>query len=252
MKFFDANCCLGKLSVPMPKSIETAKELYDMMEKAGIEKSLVYHSFAKEYDPTFGNRKLMEVLTSFQRSCVGTSKNLYPCLILVPHHTEEMPEPEKVICEILEKNIRAVRIFPKTHNWSLSEWCSGKLLNELEQKTIPLFIDIEETSWEQAYSLCAGHPKLPIVLTQVPFRFSRQIYSLLAQTSNLYIETSHFQLHCGIEDVCKKFGAKQLLFGTSSPFFAPSPSMMAIKYANISEEEKELIASKNLMKLLKL
>ena len=252
MIFFDSNCCLGKLSVPMPKSIETATELIDIMEKAGIEKSLVYHSFAKEYDPTFGNRKLMEVLTSFLRSCVGTSKNLYPCLVLVPHHTGEMPEPEKIVCEILEKNIRAVRIFPKTHNWSLSEWCSGKLLNELEQNAIPLFIDFEETSWDQLYSLCDNHPNLPIVLTRASFRFNRQIYALLSKTQNLYIETSHFQLHCGIEDVCKKFGANRLLFGSSAPFFAPSPSMMAVKYANISEEEKEMIAGKNLIKLLKL
>ena len=27
MKFIDSNCCLGKLSVPMPNSIETAEEL---------------------------------------------------------------------------------------------------------------------------------------------------------------------------------------------------------------------------------
>ena len=244
MIFFDANCCLGKLSVPIPKSIETAKELTDIMENVGIDNALVYHSFSKEYDPIFGNSELMTEIDKHE--------NLYPMWVLVPHHTSEMPEPEKIICEILEKGIRAVRVFSKTHNWSLSEWCSGKLLNEFEQKVIPLFIDIEETSWEQVYSLCTGHPKLPVVLTQASFRFSRQIYSLLSQTSNLYIDTSHFQLHCGIEDVCKKFGAKRLLFGTSTPFFNPSPSIMAIKYADISEEEKELIAGQNLMKLLKI
>ena len=88
------------------------------------------------------------------------------------------------------------------------------------------------------------------MLTGVPFRFSRQVYALLAETSNVYIETSAFQLHGGIEDVCARFGARRLLFGSAAPHFDPAPSVMAIRYAGISQEEKTMIAGGTLRALL--
>ena len=54
----------------------------------------------------------------------------------------------------------------------------------------------------------------------------------------------------GIEDVCAKFGAERILFGSSLPYGAGSAAVSMITYANISEEEKELIASGNLERLL--
>jgi predicted TIM-barrel fold metal-dependent hydrolase len=243
MKFFDANCCLGKLSVPLPKCLESTADLVLAMKKAGVEEALVYHSYSKEYHPAVGNQKLLEEITGLD--------SLYACWTLLPDQTAEMPKPEKILNDIAEKSIAAVRVFPKTQNWSISEWSAGHLLQELEEMAVPLLIDLEETGWDQLFSLCAKHPDLPVVLTRVPFRFSRHVYALLAETSNLYIETSFFQLHGGIEDICAKFGAGRLLFGTASPFFDPGPSVMAIKYAEISEEDRARIAGGNLHELIK-
>ena len=88
------------------------------------------------------------------------------------------------------------------------------------------------------------------MLTGVPFRLSRQVYALLAETPNVRVETSSFQLHGGIEDVCAKFGATRLLFGTAAPHFKMGPSVMAVKYAGISDNEKAMIAAGNLHNLL--
>ena len=242
MKFFDANCCIGRLSVPMPKSICSIKELVETMEQGGVDEALIYHSYSREYAPDVGNRKLLEEIKGHE--------NVHPCWILLPHHTGEMPPPGELVDEMIANNVRAARVFPKTHNWSLSEWCAGNLLKALEDSGIPLFIDIEETDWNQAYSICANHPNLSVILTRAPFRLSRQIYALLAETSNLYIDTSFFQLHGGIEDVCEKFGAKRLLFGSAMPLFNPEPSVMAVNYAGISDDEKSMIAGGNLHSLL--
>ncbi|MCK4655343.1 MAG: amidohydrolase family protein [Candidatus Cloacimonetes bacterium] len=212
------------------------------MKRSNIGKALVYHSFSREYSPVLGNQKLLEE--------IGKYKNLYPCWVLFPHYTGEMPVPEELINVILEKGIRAVRIFPKTHKWSLSEWSAGVLLKILEKRSIPLFIDFEETNFDQLNSVCSGHPNLPVVLTRAPFRLNRDIYALLSETSNLYIDTSFFQLYYGIEDVCEKFGANRLLFGSATPFFDPAPLIMVVKYARISKEEKAMIAGGNLMQLL--
>jgi hypothetical protein len=212
------------------------------MEKTDVDEALVYHAYSKEYSPIVGNQKLLEE--------TGEYNNLHPCWTLLPHHTGEMLAPEEFVEKMIENGVCAVRVFPKTQNWTLSEWCAGHLLKTLEVKKIPLFVDFEETDWNQIYSLCIGHTDLPVVLTGAPFRFSRKIYALFSETSNLYIDTSLFQLHCGIEEVCTKFGADRLLFGTAAPHFDHGPSVMAVRYARISEEEKAMIASGNLCNLL--
>lgn len=242
MRFIDSNCCIGKLSVPLPGYIDNAKELAEVMKQAEIDGALVYHISSKEYSPTYGNKWILDEVSEF--------KNLYPCWAVMPHHTGEMPPPVELVNAMIEKGVRAARVFPKTQNWSLSEWSSGTLLGMLQERSIPLFIDYGETSVDQIYSLCKKHTGLSVVLTGAPFRFSRLVYALLTETSNLYIDTSMFQLHGGIEDICSKFSARRLLFGTSIPMFKPEPSVMAVQYAGISDDEKSMIAGGNLLNLM--
>ncbi|MFH1748891.1 MAG: amidohydrolase family protein [Planctomycetota bacterium] len=242
MKFFDSNCCLGKLSVPLPDSIETAEELNGLMERAGVDEALIHHALSKEYNPTVGNRKILAETDGHD--------NLHPCWTLLPHHTGEMPPAADLVEQMTAAGVRAARLFPKAHNWTLAEWCAGDLLRALEQAAIPLFLDCDQIDWNQVHSLAGEHPGLTFVLIGVPFRFSRQVYALLAETSNVYIETSLFQLHGGIEDVCARFGAARLLFGTAAPHFKMAPSVMAVRYTGISEKEKAMIAGGNLRKLL--
>ena len=242
MKFFDANCCLGKLSVPMPDCICTAAELASLMEQAGVDEALVYHALSREYSPAVGNHRILEE--------TGGHDNLHPCWTLLPHHTGEMPPADGLVEQMTGMGVRAARVFPKAHNWTLAEWCAGDLLRALEQAAIPLFLDCDQTDWNQVHSLACEHPGLTFVLTGVPFRLSRQVYALLAETSNVCMETSLFQLHGGIEDVCAKFGAARLLFGTAAPHFKMAPSVMAVRYAGISENDKAMIAGGNLRNLL--
>ncbi len=242
MKFIDSNCCLGKPAVPMPQSLDTADDLSACMERAGVDEALVYHAVSKEYDPVVGNQRILEETTRCD--------HLHPCWVVLPDHTQEMPQPGDLVSKMRRTGVRAARIFPRTHNWSLSPWCTGSLLKALADADIPLFIDFDQTDWGQVHAMATEHPGLAVVLTGVPFRLSRQIYALLSETVNVRIETSLFQLHTGIEDVCAKFGAHRLLFGTAAPHFMMGPSVMAVRYAGISENEKAMIAGGNLRDLL--
>lgn len=243
MKVFDSNCCLGKLSVPLPGFIESAKDLVFIMKNAAVDEALVFHIISKEYNPIIGNQKVLEEVREY--------KNLIPCWTILPEHTGEIPSADKFVKEMIKNRVFAVRIFPKTHNWILSEWAAGDMLKALEERRIPVFIDYEETDWNQLFSLCSAHPALPVVLTRAPYWTSRQIYTLLAKTDNTYIDTSFFQLYNGIEDICEKFGENRLLFGSAAPWFNMAPSVMAIRYAGISDEKKAKIAGDNLRYLIK-
>lgn len=247
IRFFDSNCGIGMRSVrrfglPGEGEFYSVESLLSEMDRSSIDKALVYHFLAREYHPATGNKKLMDEI----KGC----KRLYPCWVIMPHATGEMPGPETIVDEMIKQGVKAVRLFPSDHLYSLSDWCSGQMLKALEQRRIVLIIEIDQIGWEGINSLCSRYPSLPIIVANLNYRVNRQLYPLLERYENVYIETSGYQVHKGVEDVCSRFGAKRLIFGTRLPYFTPGPAMTLIWYSLIDMREKSLIAGENLKRLL--
>lgn len=244
LNFFDCNCMLGRFGVPQPGSYFTVEELLQQMDYFGIAEALVYHSLAKEYSPDFGNKLLMREIAGHHR--------LHACWILLPHHTGEMPPPPRLIEEMKEHNVRAVRLFPAAehHRFSLSDWALGELYESLEEWRIPLFIGSEQIDWDQVYNLCRAHPDLPLIISEVRYEENRHLYPLFEKFANLFIDLAWYPVHQGIETICHRFGAERLLFGSKAPVFTPGPALAMVNYADISRQEKEQIAGRNLRRLL--
>lgn len=242
--FFDCNCSFGMREVINPGSFYKLEDLVGRMNYYGIAKAMVYHALAKEYDPAVGNSKLMEA--------IGGHPSLYPVWVVMPHHTGEFPEPDVLAGLMKKNNIRAVRMFPGTwdQNYSLASWNSGPLLSMLQENNITLMIGLEQTDWNGIHDLCAEYPKLKIVLTEADYRIDRNIYPLFAKFGNLHMEISGYKVSGGIEEICKKFGAERLIFGSGAPVYSGGASMCMVNYARISDKEKRMIASENLERLI--
>ena len=246
LRFFDCNAYFGPRKLQLPGSFSTKDELIAHMESYGIEKALVSHAFARELDPTEGNARLMNEIEN--------DANFAPVWVVLPHHTGEFPEPKKLIKMLKEQNVRAVTMFPNAANYffSMEEWNCGELYDALEKARIPLFIAYPQIDpfLNGLNALLEAHPKLPVVLTNSNYRIARNAYPLLKKHKNLYLETFGFKAQDGIEEVCKLFGAERLIFGSGMPESSGAAAVTMITYANISFEEKQMIASGNLEKLL--
>ncbi len=212
------------------------------MDKAEINATVVYHAWAKEHDPRIGNKKLMEEISGRPR--------LLPTWVLLPPATRELKPPEEILQEMVAKKVVMGRLFPKDHRFPLVEWCCGELLSTMEAHRMPILVDLDQTDPEHINAVCQSHPELPIVLSNVNYRVNRFLFPLLSRNRNLHLETSFYQNHRGIETLCKRFGSSRLLFGSRSPEFAPGPMAMAIRYAQISGEEKSKILGGNLNRLI--
>lgn len=241
MCFFDCNAQIGRYGVRHPEAFTTADELVNEMAHCGISEALVYHSMAKEYAPAIGNEMLLREIEG---------KPIHPCWVVMPHHTGEMPPPDELLAVMKQKGVRAVRAFPALHQFRLSNWCAGELLDMVEAVGIPLFVDLDQTSWEDVAGILRDHPRLNLVLLRTSYRIDRYIYPLFEKYENLRIEAATYQVNYGIEAVCSRFGAKRLLFGTGLPFTEAGPSVAQITYAEISDAEKRMIAGENLRELL--
>lgn len=79
----------------------------------------------------------------------------------------------------------------------------------------------------------------------------RLIYLRMTKFKNLFMEISGIHANGLIENMVNKFGSSRLIFGTLYPWFGAGQVKIALAYADVSREERESIAYKNLNKLIK-
>ncbi|HBG75326.1 hypothetical protein QBE55_00530 [Eubacteriales bacterium mix99] len=245
LKFFDCHCSFGMRSIRYPGSFYQKEDLIRKMKSCGIEKALVYHSMAQEYNPEAGNQMLMEAVQGIP--------SLIPVWAVMPHHTGEFPEPDELARRMKENAIQAVTMFPGAadQTYSMAEWNCGGLYGMLEEQRVPLLLGMEQTAWNDLQELLSRHPQLNVILTNVNYRIDRNLYAMLEKHDHLFLETYGYKVYGGIEAICRRFGARRLIFGSGMPVFSGSGAVSMINYAQISEEEKREIAYKNLENLLK-
>ena len=249
LRFFDCNVAIGRWKHPRHGAYETAAELEAVLDYLGVDRAIVHHAQAHETHAPVGNAVLMGELAGRTR--------LLPSWVIFPHFTGEMLEPDNLVGEMLEQGVRVARLLPgyDGHRFSLEPWCAGPLLEALAAHRIPVLLDFtffrrDDPDWRLLYDLCQLYPTLPIVLTGWPGLASRSCYPLCQACPNLYLDTSRYALHRGLEAFCRIVGVRQLLYGSGMPHVAPGVVITTITHAFIGDEEQALIASGNLERLL--
>ena len=244
LSFFDCNCVVGRRGRMYPGSFFSREDLVTAMAHYGIGKALVYHSLAREYNPQTGNSAILED--------TGKEPSLYPAWVVLPHHTGEFPELEQLVERMKSANVRSVRMFPAEmeQQVSLAEWNCGALLSAMEAHRVPLMLPLDQMDWNSLHDMLCHHPGLNVVLTDVDYRVDRNLYALFEKFAHLFIETIGYKVHRGIEEICRRFGAERLVFGSGMPLYSGGAAVSMINYARLSDREKQMIAHGNLERLL--
>jgi predicted TIM-barrel fold metal-dependent hydrolase len=146
--------------------------------------------------------------------------------------------------------VRAVTMFPLEHEYTISPWNAGALFKFLEHGRIPLLLGLDQVSWDGLHDILTRYPGLIVIMTGLHYAIDRNMYPLLREFPQLYLETSGIMAHRGIEDICARFGAQRLVFGSGMPVFSGGSAVSLVLYAAISAAEKAMIANGNLQRLL--
>jgi predicted TIM-barrel fold metal-dependent hydrolase len=243
MPYFDSYAFIGKRTLEDPEELWSRAHVLDLMNRCGIDAALVYHTLARDYEPNFGNQLLQQEMKDEPR--------FFGCYVAIPSVTGEMAPPETWIPRLRDENFYAVKIFPKTYHFEMNRYTVAPLLHALQAAEIPLLIDISEIDFNILAHLAEAYPNLPILVQQLRWEHSRQIVPLFERFNNLYLEFSSYQAFCILEWYCQRYGAERLLFGSEMPQKTPGAARALVDYADISATEKAMIASGNLMRLLK-
>lgn len=250
LELFDCNSFIGQVSVPRfyPRRV-TPSVLRSEFDRIGVGGGLVTHVAAREYSPAVGNDLLREELPE--------DPSLTPCLTLLPTGTGELWSAEDLLDELRQRGARAVRLFPSAtiHRYPLDRRVIGDLLGVLETARIPVFVDFDlgrrdEADWRALYDLAETFPELPLVVVRPGGRSDRGMYPFLKKYPNTHIETGGYWVHHGLERICHTFGPERLLFGSGFPYWSLSGAAYHVATSGVSPEEKQLIGSGNLRRLL--
>lgn len=240
--YFDFNVMIGKpTAVPLNNWLD-AKKLSEEQERFNIKKALVYHSYSRDYDAYFGDKKLIEEIKGHP--------NLYPSWILLPIDIFPIDTLDRLLEEFKIHKVKAVRLFPDLHNFILEEEIIGDLLSFLEELKIPILLSPNNSGWKDVYAILRNHPNLRLVLVDLTYRQSSYIFPLLKRYKNVYVELSGYITFLGIETLYKRFGGERMIFGSNLPYKGPGSTIYYIEKADIPDEIKDYIAYKNADRLI--
>ncbi len=239
---FDSHCIVGRRCQRLPFEPWKKDDLLKQMDHCGIDRALVKHAVAVEYDPTVGNDLLMDELRNEDR--------LEPVWVLAPHETSSLEPADAMMQKMSTTGVRAVAVYPGMHGYPFDEFAYKEMFQTLERCRVPVFLSIREASWQSIRQILLAFPSLRLVLTDLGWGAFRYIFPLFREFEHLSVEISGIRPQMGLESVCEHFGSHRILFGSGWPVFAPGAPLTVLNYAFIDDDKRQDIAGLNLLKLL--
>jgi len=217
MDWFDCNCWYGVPKSPPLAPADTVEVLGSELQRAGIVRALVRNAAIWEESPEVGNR-----LTS--DDCAGDER-LVPAWGILPPHTGELGDVSEFLAAM---RAAGVPLF-------------------LARRELPGAMEV----YELADRLLADFPRLHLVVTaHGSWGEDRLFRPLMARYPHFAVDTSRYELDGGIEAICRAYGPERLLFGTNFPETPMGGPMLTLLHAEISDEDRALIAGRNLRRML--
>jgi hypothetical protein len=253
---FDANAWLGEpAGFPLAREMQPP-ELLRALHGCGIQEALVSHWAGLRVAPQTGNGALAQALggaggaggAGVAGVAGGALRACWTGLPLFPREDGPLPGAGS-----LPLAAGAVRLFPRSHNFPLASWALGELCSWLSQHHLPLFLWHVEIDWPALHALAVAFPHLAIVVetqTQKILYQNRALFALMKDCPNVHAETSNLVGADFLRWAARELGARRLLFGSFLPVNDPWVALGMILEADLSWEEKRLVAGDNLRRLL--
>jgi len=247
MRFFDCNTFIGKPTVALTSPPADPVTLLEAMDRAGIEKALVWHVAQSDYDALEGNALLAEAIAPHDR--------LVGCWALLPNQAGELGNLDDWLKRGFDARIRALRAWgsgAQPHRYLLRREALGDLLDVMAERRLPLILSAgNETKWPDIYDLMATTPDLRLVLCDIPcWGSDRYFRPLVERYRHVYVEISGYFVDGGIEAFVESYGPDRMLFGTDLPWFDPHHAIGAVLSADITDEDRHKILYRNPASLL--
>jgi predicted TIM-barrel fold metal-dependent hydrolase len=255
--YFDSNATFGRACARIAGAPYNLAGLIEEMDHCRISRALVFNAAGRELDSRAANRELA--------TSIGGEVRLAGQAVINTAPWSRKRSLGAELDEWLELGLNAFRVFPLWNGVDLGGAQMSEVLKLLAEKKLPLWIDYDSLWYNfsqlgqheqrsinigQINSLAKEYSDLPIVLVGANWNHHTALFQLLDEAPSVMVDSSLMQGFEAISYICSNWGADRLLFGTGMPVYAPGAARAALAYADISDSERQLIASGNLERLL--
>ena len=240
MNFFDCNAAFGPYRVRVHRYARTPQQLVEEMDFCGIQRAAAYHTCQRYYDPSDGNCLILNEINMINR--------LVPTWALLPSQTGEQPTVDAFLAMLEQHNVRMLRMYPQNHCYFMDAETWADQMEVYEARRIPIYI---HARLGDIRDLLRSFPKLVVITgTQGSNPLDRYAWPLIERYPHLHFDTSAYLVDGILEVFVKRFGASRLVFGTGYPDHALGGSILMLCHADLSDSDKQAIASENLERLM--
>ena len=249
MGFFDFNVGIGRAARPGLGCLDTVPMLLEEMDRFDIDAALVYHMGASEGDMIDGNDRLLELIADEPR--------LHACWVVAPAFFEDLPSPGKWVSEARAKGVRAFRLFPRYHLYSLDNARVSQFFTHLAVNNMPILIDFgprhwseQSIPWPTIVRLAKEHASLNIVVVGATVGDVRELSAALDATENIYVDLHALIPPEFIAQAARAGHHERLLFGTGLPRRAPECIVTQMRKSDCAASALLEVTAENAMRLL--
>ena len=243
---FDANVALGRRH-DKPVAVDTADGVLEVMDAAGVGRSLVYAPHAAAYDPREGNALLIEQTAAEPR--------------LVPQFVcgTSFDRLNDFADEVEAAGVRSVRMLPGLHAYPFRDWVVGPWLGWMAETRTPVWLHVQ---WQtplrggdpidprDVYDTLKANPGVTAVLSEVKYDDDAWALPLLRSLPNLCVEVSRSVGAGAVERMLEAAGESRVLFGSRFPDSEMPLQLYSLHHSGLDDETLKAVCAGNLDRLL--
>jgi uncharacterized protein len=241
--YININACIGS-GTRGHSDFPTTTDLLDHMNYLGIDRSFVWDLSARDLNPSYGNRKLLNKLTTSE-----TNERLIPVFIIAPTDFYEVGVIDSLKGKLLSGVVRALQVSPTNFRMRHIE----RVLSKLAEYIPVLFWDIRDSGhpsdMDDFLFLAKQFPKMLFICTNMWGDKYSAVLDMMWRSKNIMVDTSMLHVSGSLELIVKHFGAERLVFGMG-PKTTYGASVAALAHAQLSADNRNLIAHGNVERLV--
>ena len=240
--YVDINNQIGKRSNIINNNIPYSVDDFLFEHKrVGIDLSLAITSKSISYSVVVGNKEMIDIAEK--------QDSIQPIATLYPGIEYDINEINNYLENLYFNGIKGIYL-DLTKLFEFVPSLFNIIFDFASYYNLPIM-----TSWdeipdkEKFFSLMEEHKNINLILLNLNWAFKKYVFEYMKRNEKISIGINGFNYQGMIEDVCKNFSSKRLLFASGYPFYNIGASKAMLEYADISESEKDDIAFRNAMKL---
>ena len=221
-----------------------ASSMVRVMDRVGIEKVCISSFLSIGPDCKVGNDKVAAAIREYPERFIGYG-------VVNPNRPHEIEDELRRCFDNL--GMKAIKLHPVIHQYPIDGSAFRTVFDFASQRGLPI-LSHEWGSPQFLNRLSAEHPRVSFIVAHMGFWDGRTDFAyedVVTRRENVYVDLAYSNVfYSALERLVGIIGAHKIVFGSDFPLHDPAYHLGRVTFARLSDEQKELILSRNMLRIM--